>query len=375
MVSLSKRQDGAWRARYRDKSGREHSKHFRRKTDAQTWLDSVTVSVGTGTYADPRKGKGKVGDMAERWFASNVRWKDTTRARNRSILDLHVLPYWGRRRLDSVDVEELQDWVNGLTTSGMSDNTVRKVAGVLSGVLDYAVGTAKALGVSPMAGVKLPSQRSRRRKYLTAGQVEALADAAGRSGDVVLMLGYTGLRIGELVALRVGDVDFLRRRVTVGESATEVNGELVWSTPKDDEVRQVPLPGFLVDVLAARCEGRGQGELLFPAPRGGPLRVRNMRRDWFDAAAVEAGVPGLTPHELRHTAASLAVSAGASVLALQRMLGHSKPSVTLDVYADLFDDDLDRLAETMQSARSGARADFLRTRGGGNVVAIGQATG
>jgi integrase len=87
-----------------------------------------------------------------------------------------------------------------------------------------------------------------------------------------------------------------------------------------------------------------------------------MRRDWFDRAAVEAGVEGLTPHELRHTAASMAVSAGASPLALQRMLGHEKPSVTLDVYSDLFDEDLDSVADALSSARSKVLADRVRTK-------------
>jgi integrase len=108
-------------------------------------------------------------------------------------------------------------------------------------------------------------------------------------------------------------------------------------------------------------KGKAPGDLLFPSPGGGALRVRNMRRDWFDAAAKEAGVEGLTPHELRHTAASLAVSAGASVLALQRMLGHDKPSTTLDVYSDLFDEDLDLVADRLAEGRSRSTAEYLRS--------------
>lgn len=86
-----------------------------------------------------------------------------------------------------------------------------------------------------------------------------------------------------------------------------------------------------------------------------------MRRGWFDAAAVTAGVPGLTTHELRHTAASLAVSAGASVLGVRRMLGHDKASTTLDVYSDLFDADLDAVADRLADTRSRLLADSLRT--------------
>ncbi len=142
---------------------------------------------------------------------------------------------------------------------------------------------------------------------------------------------------------------------------TEVNGALVWSEPKDHQRRTVPWPRFLDDDIRAAMKGKGAEDMLFPAPGGGALRVRNMRRDWFDAAAKEAGVEGLTPHELRHTAASLAVSAGASVLALQRMLGHDKPSTTLDVYSDLFDEDLDAVADRLAEGREKATAYRLRT--------------
>ena len=81
------------------------------------------------------------------------------------------------------------------------------------------------------------------------------------------------------------------------------------------------------------------------------LRNGNFRRHVFDHAARAAGLDGLTPHELRHTAASLAVSAGANVKAVQRMLGHASAAMTLDVYAGLFDDDLDGLADRMDAAR------------------------
>ena len=101
-----------------------------------------------------------------------------------------------------------------------------------------------------------------------------------------------------------------------------------------------------------------------PPPNGAPLRNRNARRDWFDPRPRRIGEPGLTPHELRHTAASLAVSAGANVKAVQRMLGHASAALTLDRYADLFDDDLDAVADRLDAVARTARgllADSLRT--------------
>jgi integrase len=109
----------------------------------------------------------------------------------------------------------------------------------------------------------------------------------------------------------------------------------------------VPIPGFLVDDLTVAMAGKPPDALIFVSRRGAVLRNLNFRRDVFDPAATAAGLDGLTPHELRHTAASLAVSAGANVKAVQRMLGHASAAMTLDVYSGLFEDDLDGVAERL----------------------------
>jgi integrase len=188
--------------------------------------------------------------------------------------------------------------------------------------------------------------------------VHRLADAAAQYPipevgaqyrALILTLAFCGLRWGEVAALRVKRVDLLRRRLTVAESVTEVRGKLVWGTPKSHAARSVPIPRSLVNMLAEACGGLGPDDLIFTTWRGKPLRNLNFRRDVFDKAADDAGVRDLTPHELRHTAASLAVSAGANVKAVQRMLGHSSAAMTLDVYSGLFDDDLDGVADRMDS--------------------------
>lgn len=358
MASIAQRPDGRWRARYRDAAYKEHSRHFRRKVDAQRWLDEVTTSKLTGTYVDPRAGRATVGELAEAWMASMTSWEPSTRARNGSILAHHILPRWGMVAVSAVTFEDVQTWVSGLAGAG---GTVRKNAGVLASILDFAV-RGKRIAANPMRGaIDLPKHALARRRYLTLQQVEALADASEKGRDVILTLAYCGLRIGELAALRKRHVDMLRRRFRIEESVTEVNGKLVWSSPKDHQRRSVPFPIFLAEPLSVRLAGVEDDDLVFPAVRGGVLRVRVMRRGWFDAAVAAIGVPGLTPHELRHTAASLAVSAQASVLSVQRMLGHDKPSTTLDVYSDLFDEDLDGVADRLAEARERLLADCLRT--------------
>jgi integrase len=180
------------------------------------------------------------------------------------------------------------------------------------------------------------------------------------------VLAYCGLRFGELAALRVRNVDPLRRRLQIEESVTEVDGVMVFGTPKSHQCRSVPVARSLTDALAAACVGKAPTDLVFTATRGGVLMLRNWRRRVFDPALHAAGLGELTPHELRHTAASLAVAAGANVKAVQRMLGHASAAMTLDVYSGLFDDDLDAVADRLDAAARTARqdhADNLRTDG------------
>jgi integrase len=167
--------------------------------------------------------------------------------------------------------------------------------------------------------------------------------------------------LGDLPALRIVDLEIL-------EAMTEVNGEAVFGPPKTHQTRSVPVPAFLRDALTMLIAGRGADDFFFTAPRGGVLRVGNFRRHCFDKAATSAGVDGLVPHELRHTAASLAIAAGASVKGVQAMLGRSSATLTLDRYGHLFGDELDAVADRLDAAR--AAADFSRTNRGSQVVAL-----
>ena len=365
MANIARRPDGRWRARYRDAAGHEHARHFDRKVDAQAWLDTVTTAVQTGNYVDPAKSRVTVGELAVQWLAGKINLKPTTRARYDDVLRTHVLPRWATMSLNRIEHGEIQAWLAELSASGLSGASVRKAHGVLSGILGLAV-KDRRLPSNPALGIALPPLNATRRRYFTAAQVEQLADAAGPGRLAVYVLAYCGLRWSELAALRVRNVDLLRRRLAIEEAATEINGgRIVWGTPKSHERRSVPLPRFLVDELAGALAGKARDDLVFTSPAGAVLRNRNARALWFDDAATAIGQAGLTPHELRHTAASLAVSAGANVKAVQRMLGHASAALTLDTYADLFDDDLDAVAVRMdavrESARCGLSADFLRT--------------
>jgi integrase len=246
-------------------------------------------------------------------------------------------------------------------------------------MLDAAV-LDRRLATNPASGVALPRIPRTERRYLTHEQVDQLAEACGKSRVLVLTLAYTGLRWGEAAALRVRRVDTMRGRIDVVEAVTEVNGELVFGAPKTHQTRVVPVPAFLRDLLVQEVAGRDTDAFVFAATRGGVLRVGNFRRDVWNEACVIVGLGefvkderkrtryiGLVPHELRHTAASLAIAAGASVKGVQAMLGHASATLTLDRNGHLFGDELDGVADRLDAAR---HADFSRTRRDLEVVAL-----
>ena len=235
---------------------------------------------------------------------------------------------------------------------------------MLAGIIDIAV-RDRRLPTNPARGVNLPRKVGKARHYLGHGQVQLLADQSRANGTLVLFLAYTGLRWGEAVGLRVRSVDMQRRRVRVEANAVNVRGTIIPGTPKSHEARSVPFPAFLADALTKQCEGKGRDQLLFgsgdvyiptPTPKDGWFAGARRR-----SAELDPDFPqGLTLHDLRLTAASLAISAGANFKAVQRMLGHASAAMTLDTYADLFDDDLDAVGMALDEAkRSSQESDPL----------------
>jgi integrase len=194
-----------------------------------------------------------------------------------------------------------------------------------------------------------PRKASKRRVYLSADDVYRLAEESGQHRALVLVLAYTGIRWGEAVGLRVRDVEFLRRRLNVHENAVQVGTRHAVGPTNGRKARSVPVPAFVLDELSVQCNGKTPGDLVFPSRGDRYLQRPKSATGWFQAAVTRAGVQKVTPHDLRHKCASLAVSAGVNVLALQRMLGHKSAKITLDTYADLFDDDLDAVAESLHA--------------------------
>jgi integrase len=358
-----------WRARYVDDQGREHTKAFHRRVDAQRWIDNIVSDHVTGTWTDPRLSEQTFGALAERWITTKATRAPKTVAGYRSLLDVVVLPRWENVPLRDVTFEDLQEWVSGLSVNGstrfdgkgLGASRVIQAQQVVSQVLKYAV-KAKHLPANPADGIELPRKHEVDQRYLTHEQLHRLAVASGRFRTLVLVLGYCGLRFGEATALRIGDVNLSARRIRVSRSVTGVTGQgLVEGPTKNHTTRTVPVPKFLAPLLETEMGERSESDLLFGSRRVGYLTIGEVR--WvFDPAAAAVGLGALTPHELRHTCASLAIAAGANVKVLQTLLGHKTATLTLDRYGHLFPDDLGRIADAFDAAAQSA-ADPLRTGG------------
>ena len=349
-----------YRVRYRDPDRRSKEKAgFTVKRDAELYLASIDVAQARGEYVDPRAARLQIGNLGRTWLASQTHLKPSTYRVVEMAWRVHVEPKWGPRSIGGVLHSEVQTWVSEMSTSASASTVIRNY-GVLASVLDVAV-KDRRLSLNPARGVNLPRKVKKARRYLTHDQVGALAQASGDQATLVLFLAYTGVRWGEAAALRLRHIDALRRRVQVTENAVAYGRTVHLGTPKSHEARNVPYPRFLAEPIAALCVGKGRDDLLFGSGLAHMRRpgTSKNKTSWFIRALADADLEPMTIHDLRHTAASLAISSGANVKAVQRMLGHASAAMTLDTYADLFDDDLNTVSDALDKAAAKSVVGFL----------------
>ncbi|MFF9625393.1 tyrosine-type recombinase/integrase [Streptomyces griseosporeus] len=361
----SKRQPpGRWRVRWYGPDGKPKAKTFVTLPPAEAEVHAITARLDKGSYRDPRSAKTAVKVVADEWFASKRKIGRTTKRDYRELLDLYVIPKWGDWQVGAVQWEDVNAWLTELETkpgkSGrvLGATRIVKTYRVLSMVMKHAV-FSKRIAMSPCHDHELPRPDDEdEHVYLTYDQLERLALAAGEYRLLILTLGYCGIRWAEASAVKVGRLQVPQRRIRIVQNYTDVKGVLALGPVKNHEKRSVPLPRSFANELGTLAAGRKADDLLFTAPEGGPLRYANFRSRVFDPAVKEAGLAGLgiTPHKLRHTAASLAIAAGADVKVVQLMLGHKDASMTLNIYGHLFPDRLDEVADALDAGRKVALA-------------------
>jgi integrase len=359
MATISKYQTSSgitlYRVRYRTPDHRQTDKRgFTTKRDAEAFANTVEVTKARGEYVAPSLGRVTVGELGPGWLDRQKGHMKPSGFRSYdSAWRVHVKPKWANVRVSAIRFSEVQAWVSELANK-RGPVVVQTAYSVLARILDDAA-RDRRIAANPARGVKLPPRTKRKNLYLTFDQLRILADESGRYRSLVLLLGTAGLRWGEAAALKVGDIDFLKRRVLLHRNAVTINKRTTVGTLKSGKNRTVALAAFVVTELAKTSEGKELDDLIWPSRSGGYLAPPSAHDSWLAGAVArcqkaDKRFPRITAHALRHTAASLAISSGANVKVVQRMLGHASAAMTLDVYADLFDDDLTAVADKLDES-------------------------
>lgn len=275
-------------------------------------------------------------------YLDGARLRASTTALYRHNLGRPELRAIRARKVAAVSIDDLAKIVRQLEAKGLAGSTIRNVLVALSSVFTLAVrrGWAPTNPVRGLTRSERPKTRKRPHRTLSADEIRAVLNNAGERRTLIALAVFAGLRQSELLGLTWADLDLDDARLTVRtqlERGTRARVE----TKTVEAVRQVPLPSFLVKMLRAHRLASAyslDAHAVFVSAVGGPLDHRNVVRAWHVIRAA-AGLAAPAPrfHDLRHTAASLWISEGADIVYVSRVLGHSSPSITLDVYADFFD--------------------------------------
>ncbi|MDQ0212652.1 tyrosine-type recombinase/integrase [Arthrobacter bambusae] len=363
MASIQKRENGSWRARYRDAAGKEHARHFTRKVDAQRWLDEVTASVVTGRYVDPKAGKMTFAQWFEQWAAAQV-WARGTKLKAEQAL---AVATFRDHQIRAILPSQVQAWIKGMSTR-LAPATVKVYYNLISSAFRAAV-TDKVIAENPCVGAKLPRERRREAAMMipTPAQLgKALEAAPDWFAPFISVCAFAGLRLGEAAGLQLADVDFLRRTISVSrqiQGSTKAEAEVV--PPKHGSERVVFVAAELIQTLARHVETVGVfGDEKWLFGYGGTYFNRNSAADRWKQAREAAGIGEFTLHDLRHFYASGLIADGCDVVTVQRALGHAQPSITLNTYSHLWptaEDKTRTAGSRLIAAVLGDSADSVRT--------------
>jgi integrase len=379
-----------WRGWYVGDDGKQHTKRFRTEVEAEAWSNTERGKVVTNQWVSPDVGVNTFRAVAELWLATKkgAQRKPKTLAGYESILRTLVLPRWGDRALKAISYSELSAWFAGLSvdgsqsSTGLSASRIIQTHQLMNAVFKYAMkaGLASKNVVADIdRRTDLPTEHAREIRSLTHAQLLGLAACAGRFETLTLVLGYCGIRFGEAAALRRGSVK--HGKLTIRESATSVTGQgMVTTRTKTGKDRDVAVPPPVWERLVAKLPA-DPAAVVFPGSNGGLITLGQYRRP-FDRAVramqeranaqrqrelAEGDLdehgqprtpefPTISPHALRHTAASLQIKTGANIKVVQRQLGHATASMTLDRYGHLYKDDLDEAAKALGEAITAAQS-------------------
>ena len=284
MASIKKRDNGKWRARYRDDAGKEHARHFDRKVDAQRWLDAQTAKLVAGTHVTPRQARTTVGEWCDTWL-EGYRGNRATTVRQAEVHIARIRPTFGDMPLGAVRPSHVRTWLAQLSGEGLADSYVYALHARLAQLYADAVHDG-LVAKSPCSRRTSPKAGKQRAYVATTEQVWGLHDAMPEHLRPAVLLGaFAGLRLAEACGLRVSDVDFMRGIVS---PAVQYPAEPLKS---ETSRTPVPIPQSLALELSAHV-GRWVASTLLVNELGRPLAPWTLERA---VRAARGKVPGLPP--------------------------------------------------------------------------------
>lgn len=352
---VRKRGGASWYARYRDGNGRDVWERCASARDARARAAEVEtlLNQSSGTWAQPEKKT--VARYSEEWLAARrSALRERTHASYTRLFEREILPNVGHLPLTALTRQHIRDYANQRANAGAAANTIRNALAPLRAMLTTALEDGL---VRENVAYRLPRVGKPKRTISppTREQVEAViavcdTDAAGP----IRLAAASGLRRGEVFALRWGDVDF--ERLLIHVRGSNHNGTI---TPTKTEAgeRLVPMFGSLRRLLLelkAASPHKQPDDFVFPAVTGEARNPAGWMRWDFYPALKKATVAPFRFHDLRHFAVSQLIAQGANILQISRIAGHADPSITLKVYSHLFPDGLAEAADRYDPLRIGA---------------------
>jgi integrase len=315
---------------------RERKKSFNSKDAATRHIANQVVNGPASPNADLT-----IGELWPRFRSTKNRIGAGSQQAYDAAWEHHLQDRWEDVRAADVTAADLREWIPSLVTihgKPVSAAYEGYLMGVMKALLEHAV-EATAITVNPMARIKRRKKKTKPRRYLTVAQADALLKAIKPNDLLVLFMLRTGARRGEAAVVTVEDLDVRRQRVRIQSAIDGDGGE---GDTKTGEHRDVPVAGELLRRLQEAAKGKRRGAYLMPDPEGNAWTRHKWRPIWNKARGA-TGMPDFDTHELRHTAASWAIHAGANVKTVQAMLGHASATQTLDTYSHLWNDELDAI--------------------------------
>lgn len=381
------RADGyAYEVHWRD-HGRKRQMTCKSLPAAEREMHRIEDELSSGVSTEYRTQRRTVAEVVEASIAASApRLKPRSTDGARSVARKHITPVFGARRVSSLRASDVELWVGRLARD-LSSGTVRNIYNVLNKAMKYAL-RHEWIANNPCTGVELPKAHGEvvdERQFLTPAQVSAVASALEAKephfGLIVRMAAYTGLRAGELAALRVRDINMLHRVVEVRRTVSRRAGHgwTVTAPKSKRSARDVPLTRSLAEELrewlSAHPNATDPDAPLWPGSRntgrGGevdwsrPFDIGNLRKRYFkpavrSGALAPAGIsPALRWHDLRHTYASIMAAAGRDVRLVSQWLGHESISTTEKTYVHLFRIDHSSEMDAVEAFLSGTGGQTL----------------